>query len=112
MSFDPGLINTGWGVLEKNNNSEKYIDHGCITTSKNEQLGKRLNLIYNKTLNLLRKYSPNAIAVEKIFANKNPESTMKLGKARAVIEGNGMREAVEETKRIRTLSYRKEEPKG
>ena len=52
---------------------------------KNEQLGKRLNLIYNKTLNLLRKYSPNAIAVEKIFANKNPESTMKLGKARAVI---------------------------
>ena len=76
MGFDPGLINTGWGVLEKNNNSEKYIDHGCITTSKNEQLGKRLNLIYNKTLNLLRKYSPNAIAVEKIFANKNPESTL------------------------------------
>ena len=40
MGFDPGLINTGWGVLEKNNNSEKYIDHGCITTSKNEQLKK------------------------------------------------------------------------
>ena len=67
------------------NNSEKYVDHGCISTSKKDQLGKRLNLIYDETLNLLRKYTPDSIAVEKIFANKNPESTMKLGKARAII---------------------------
>ncbi|MEC8265602.1 MAG: crossover junction endodeoxyribonuclease RuvC [Pseudomonadota bacterium] len=85
IGFDPGLINTGWGVLEKIENSEKYVDHGCISTSKKDQLGKRLNLIYDETLNLLRKYTPDSIAVEKIFANKNPESTMKLGKARAII---------------------------
>ena len=84
IGFDPGLINTGWGVLEKNNNSEKYIVHDVSLLQK-RTIRKRLNLIYNKTLNLLRKYSPNTIAVEKIFANKNPESTMKLGKARAVI---------------------------
>ena len=77
IGFDPGLINTGWGVLEKIENSEKYVDHGCISTSKKDQLGKRLNLIYDETLNLLRKYTPDSIAVEKIFANKNPESTMK-----------------------------------
>ena len=85
IGFDPGLINTGWGVLEKNNKSENYVDHGCISTSKNDKLGVRLNVIYRESLNLLRKYSPNSIAVEKIFANKNPESTMKLGKARAII---------------------------
>ena len=39
MGFDPGLINTGWGVLEKNDNSEKYIDHGCISPIKNLNLG-------------------------------------------------------------------------
>ena len=45
----------------------------------------RLKIIYEESLYLLKKYSPNSIAVEKIFANKNPESTMKLGKARAII---------------------------
>ena len=85
IGFDPGLINTGWGVLEKNERSETYIDHGCISTSKDDHLGKRLYLIYKESLTLLRKYSPSSIAVEKIFANKNPDSTMKLGKARAII---------------------------
>ena len=73
------------GCFRKNNKSENYVDHGCISTSKNDKLGVRLNVIYRESLNLLRKYSPNSIAVEKIFANKNPESTMKLGKARAII---------------------------
>ena len=85
IGFDPGLINTGWGVVEKNNKSENYIDHGCITTSNKDILGMRLKIIYEESLYLLKKYSPNSIAVEKIFANKNPESTMKLGKARAII---------------------------
>ena len=85
IGFDPGLINTGWGVLEKNNKSENCIDHGCITTSNKDKLGMRLKIIYEESLYLLKKYSPNSIAVEKIFANKNPESTMKLGKARAII---------------------------
>lgn len=85
IGFDPGLINTGWGVLEKNDKLETYIDHGCITTSKKDHLGERLNIIYKESLKLLMKYSPSSIAVEKIFANKNPESTMKLGKARAII---------------------------
>ena len=57
IGFDPGLINTGWGVLEKNNKSENYVDHGCISTSKNDKLGVRLNVIYRESLNLLRKYS-------------------------------------------------------
>ena len=70
IGFDPGLINTGWGVLEKIENSEKYVDHGCISTSKKDQLGKRLNLIYDETLNLLRKYTPDSIAVEKILRIK------------------------------------------
>ena len=85
MGFDPGLINTGWGVLQKNGKLETCIDYGCISTSKNDHLGMRLKKIYEESLFLLRKYTPNCIAVEKIFANKNPESTMKLGKARAII---------------------------
>ena len=85
IGFDPGLINTGGGVLQKNDNKETYIDHGCISTSKNDQLGMRLKKIYEESLYLLRRYTPGSILVEKIFANKNPESTMKLGKARAMV---------------------------
>ena len=70
MGFDPGLINTGWGVLEKNDNFEKYIAHGCISPLKNLNLGDRLLAIYQDTLDLLNIYNPNSIAVEKIFANK------------------------------------------
>ena len=39
MGFDPGLINTGWGVLQKNGKLETCIDYGCISTSKNDHLG-------------------------------------------------------------------------
>jgi len=85
IGFDPGLINTGWGVIQKNNKSEICVDYGCISTTKNIKLGKRLLLIYEESLRLVEKYSPNSIAIEKIFANKNPESTLKLGKARAMI---------------------------
>ena len=48
-------------------------------------MGSRLNVIYEQVLSILDTYKPNSIAVEKIFSNKNPESTLKLGKARAVI---------------------------
>ena len=79
--------------MQKNDKLETCIDYGCISTSKNDHLGIRLKKIYEESLFLLRKYTPNCIAVEKIFANKNPESTMKLGmkqelklgKARAMI---------------------------
>mgnify|MGYP001167051024 FL=1 len=85
IGFDPGLINTGWGVIQKTNKSEICIDYGCISTIKNIELGKRLLFIYEESLRLVEKYSPSSIAIEKIFANKNPESTLKLGKARAMI---------------------------
>ena len=43
-----------------------------VSLPKNDKLGVRLNVIYRESLNCLRKYSPNSIAVEKIFANKKP----------------------------------------
>ena len=54
-------------------------------TKKTIPLGQRLNMIYEGVSELFSKYSPESIAVEKIFSNKNPQSTLKLGKARAII---------------------------
>mgnify|MGYP001185811321 CR=1 FL=1 len=85
LGIDPGLNITGWGVIKNHGNIEKYINHGLISTNKKNSLGSRLNVIYEQVLSILDTYKPNSIAVEKIFSNKNPESTLKLGKARAVI---------------------------
>ena len=85
IGFDPGLNNTGWGIIENLSNSEKYVNHGLISTKKDSPIGQRLNMIYEGVSELISKYSPESIAVEKIFSNRNPQSTLKLGKARAII---------------------------
>jgi len=85
IGFDPGLNNTGWGVVENLSNTEKYINHGLISTKKDTPIGQRLNMIYEGVSELFSTYSPGSVAVEKIFSNKNPQSTLKLGKARAII---------------------------
>ncbi len=85
LGIDPGLNITGWGVIESSNNKEFYLSHGIIRTSKQRVLGVRLNLIYDSLLNIIDRFKPKQIAVEKIFANNNPESTLKLGKARGMV---------------------------
>ena len=84
MGIDPGLNNTGWGVIQSNNNKEVYISHGVIKTNNNHNLEIRLKLIYDGLNELVKKFNPNNLAVEKIFSNTNPQSTLKLGKARGM----------------------------
>ena len=85
MGVDPGLKNTGWGLIECMQNKEMYISHGVIKTKNTKHLGFRLNLIYEGLINIIEKFQPNHIAVEKIFSNTNPQSTLKLGKARGIV---------------------------
>ncbi len=85
LGVDPGLVNTGWGVIENSNSKEIYISHGVIKTKSINLLGERLKLIYDNLTFLIKKFKPNHIAVEKIFSNKNPDSTLKLGKARGIV---------------------------
>ncbi len=85
LGFDPGLNVTGWGAIKSQGNREEYVSHGTIVTKNQQILGVRLNTVFEQVSYLCRKYSPNSIAVEKIFSNKNPDSTIKLGKARGII---------------------------
>ena len=85
IGVDPGLNNTGWGVIESFNNTEKYLSHGVIKTNSSDMLGYRLSMIFNTLIDLIKEFKPNHVAVEKIFSNTNPDSTLKLGKARGII---------------------------
>ena len=85
LGIDPGLNFTGWGIVESLSNKENHISHGVIKTTKTFSLGERLNTIYENLNKIIDKYDPKEISVEKIFSNSNPDSTMKLGKARGIV---------------------------
>ena len=70
LGFDPGLNTTGWGVIINQGNNDVYVDHGTIITDSKNCLGSRLNLIYEEACNVLRKHSPQSIAVEKFLPTK------------------------------------------
>lgn len=83
--LDPGTATTGFGVIEKIKNNFKVVDYGCITTSPLQNPGERLVKI-NKELNkLIKKYKPEAIAVENIYFFKNLKTAMPVSQAKGVI---------------------------
>ena len=84
MGIDPGLRYTGWGVVDFSNNQFTHIANGTLKISEKGTLPERLSEIYTKLTEVLKKYQPEEVAVEEVFVNVNPSSTLKLGQARGV----------------------------
>ncbi len=82
MGLDPGLRATGFGVLEKSDRLI-YMASGCIKT-KDDDLPARLKTIWEGLREIIATYQPQHVAVEKVFVNVNPQSTLLLGQARGV----------------------------
>lgn len=85
IGIDPGLNTTGWAVLEKKNRSIYYLDSGKITTSNKQNMLARLGKINEELGSILLSYQPEFGAIEEIFVNKNPRSSLKLCHARGAI---------------------------
>lgn len=81
LGIDPGLRITGYGVIDKNGAQLTYVASGCIKSPDGE-LPDRLKNIMNSVQEVIRLYAPNEAAVEKVFVNVNPQSTLLLGQAR------------------------------
>ena len=84
MGIDPGLRFNGWGVIEFLNNQFNHIANGTLKINEKQTLPERLVEIHNKLIEVLNIYKPDEVAVEKVFVNINPESTLKLGQARGI----------------------------
>ena len=84
LGLDPGLGTTGWGLIEAEGNRLAHIANGQIKTDTNAPLPRRLAALANQLEALIADHSPAAAAVEEVFVNKNPQSTLKLGQARGV----------------------------
>jgi crossover junction endodeoxyribonuclease RuvC len=85
LGLDPGLGTTGWGIIRAQGNRLSHIANGQLKTSASEPLPRRLSHLASQLEAILADHQPDAAAVEEVFVNKNPQSTLKLGQARGVI---------------------------
>ncbi len=82
LGIDPGLRITGFGVLEKSGQKLAYVTSGCIRTDQDAELPERIRTILEGLSQLIAEIRPQQVAVEKVFVNVNPQSTLLLGQAR------------------------------
>ncbi|QJB69591.1 crossover junction endodeoxyribonuclease RuvC [Parasphingorhabdus halotolerans] len=85
LGLDPGLGTTGWGVISAEGNRLSHIANGQIKTDPKIQLASRLLKLDLELTDIMLEYRPDAAAVEEVFVNSNPQSTLKLGQARGVV---------------------------
>ena len=82
LGIDPGLRITGFGVIDKIGNHLSYVTSGCIKTNEQLSLPERIATILGGITQVIAENQPGQSAVEKVFVNVNPQSTLLLGQAR------------------------------
>jgi crossover junction endodeoxyribonuclease RuvC len=84
IGIDPGLQNTGWGIVEADGNRLIHIANGAVHSTTAFDPASRLKQLHDGLVAVIDQYRPDAAAVEETFVNKNPASALKLGLARGV----------------------------
>ena len=84
IGLDPGLGTTGWGIVAKAGSRLSHVANGHIRTDTAAALPQRLVTLDRELADVLLLHAPDAGAVEEVFVNTNPQSTLKLGQARGV----------------------------
>jgi len=82
LGIDPGLRMTGFGVIEQQGGTLRYIASGCVRTGDKDDLPARLKTLLEGIREVVAIYVPQQAAIEKVFVNVNPQSTLLLGQAR------------------------------
>ncbi|CAA7618222.1 component of RuvABC resolvasome, endonuclease [Candidatus Terasakiella magnetica] len=85
LGLDPGLRNTGWGIIDVVDNRLRHVADGVVRSNASDALAQRLVQLYDGIAAVIAEWGPEEAAVEETFVNKNPESTLKLGQARGVV---------------------------
>ncbi len=84
LGIDPGLQRTGFGVVQAQGAQLAYVASGTISTTEvaRGDLPLRLKIIFDGVQEVVQRYQPECAAVEIVFVNVNPQSTLLLGQAR------------------------------
>jgi len=84
LGIDPGLANTGWGVIERSGPRCRALAYGCISSKAAEPLADRLSQIHDEIRDVIAKYGPAECAIESVFFGTNAKSAFATGQARGV----------------------------
>ncbi|MHB8914961.1 MAG: crossover junction endodeoxyribonuclease RuvC [Thiobacillus sp.] len=84
LGIDPGLRLTGFGLIEKSGQKLTYIASGVVKSGDGE-LPQRLGVLFAGLNEVIATYQPDTCAVEIVFVNVNPQSTLLLGQARGAV---------------------------
>lgn len=81
LGIDPGTATTGYGLIKKEDNKLEAVEWGLIETDKESLLGKRFINIYTQVSDLIKKFKPDVVAMEKIFFATNAKTAISVGQA-------------------------------
>jgi len=84
LGIDPGLETTGVSILDVEKGQYHPVFSGCIITKRNKPICKRLEDIYIKINQIIKKYGPDCLAIEEIFFSMNAKTALDVGQARGV----------------------------
>ena len=85
LGIDPGLANTGFGVVQRRSGRFVALDGGCIETPSSWPAEKRLTHIHREVDELVLRHEPDAVALEELYFGQNVQSAFAVGQARGVV---------------------------
>lgn len=85
LGLDPGLENTGWGVVQQDGSSLIHIAHGMVTTKSSTSLANRLGEIGSQIRSIIAEYSPQGCSAETLYFARNKTSALSVAHARGVL---------------------------
>ncbi len=85
LGIDPGTATTGFGIIKLIKNQPELVDFGIISTDKKLSDAERLAILGNDIHQLIKKYNPNCVGVEKLFFTTNQKTVMTVSQARGVV---------------------------
>lgn len=85
LGIDPGYAIVGWGIIDYTANRFSVIDYGAVTTEAKTPFNERLEVVYDGVEDIIKRYKPSALAIEKLFYNTNAKTVIDVAQARGVI---------------------------
>ncbi|SDE59977.1 Holliday junction endonuclease RuvC [Paenibacillus sp. UNCCL117] len=85
LGIDPGIAIVGFGFIDKQGHKLVPVQYGSIQTEAHTDDGLRLKQVFDALVQLIDKYKPDAVAIEKLFFNRNVTTAMTVSQARGVL---------------------------
>ena len=85
LGVDPGITNTGYGLVVEESGRLKAAESGSVKTPRSEDMSHRLDILYGEIKDLIEQLSPDVVVLEQLFFNTNLKTALAVGQARGVI---------------------------